>query len=314
MKIPILTNTLLIPFLVILCAGAQASEEMPIADVHIHYNIDQAEVTDTEDALKQLNDNNVLFGVISSKPPAMALDLVDAAGGWIIPFYMPYLEPDRKRDWYFDERVLPASREALKSGRFKGLGELHLIVGYAPALNKPQEVIDGMLELAKEFDVPINIHAEASSHLYFLPLCQRHPDVKIQWAHAGSPLPPDEVALLLRACPNVWVDLSARDHMRYGQMYPIINDKGYLLPEWRKFVIEFQNRIMIGSDPTYLEGEASWEMANTGWNHVSEVIAFHRRWLDGLPAEIRAKIATENARRFFGEIAEEAIRVRNTGQ
>ena len=149
MKIPILTNTLLIPFLVILCAGAQASEEMPIADVHIHYNIDQAEVTDTEDALKQLNDNNVLFGVISSKPPAMALDLVDAAGGWIIPFYMPYLEPDRKRDWYFDERVLPASREALKSGRFKGLGELHLIVGYAPALNKPQEVIDGMLELAK---------------------------------------------------------------------------------------------------------------------------------------------------------------------
>ena len=77
MKIPILTNTLvLIPFLVILCAGAQASEEMPIADVHIHYNIDQAEVTDTEDALKQLNDNNVLFSVISSKPPAMALDLV----------------------------------------------------------------------------------------------------------------------------------------------------------------------------------------------------------------------------------------------
>jgi len=315
MKIPALTNTLvLIPFLVILCAGAQASEEMPIADVHIHYNIDQAEVTDTEDAIKQLNDNNVLFSVISSKPPAMALDLVEAAGGWIIPFYMPYLEPDRKRDWYFDERVLPASREALKSGRFKGLGELHLIVGYAPALNKPQEVIDGMLELAKEFDVPVNIHAEASSHLYFLPLCQRHPDVKIQWAHAGSPLPPDEVASLLRACPNVWVDLSARDHMRYGQMYPIIDDKGYLLPEWQKFVIEFQDRIMIGSDPTYFEGEATWDMANTGWNHVSEVIAFHRRWMSAFPLEVQAKIATENARRFFGEMAEEAIRVRKAGQ
>ena len=313
-KTALKNKAVFIMFLVLLCTDLLASGDIPIADVHIHYNIDQAEVTDTEDALKQLNDNNVLFGVISSKPPAMALELVEAAGGWIIPFYMPYLEPDRKRDWYFDKRVLPASRKALESGRFKGLGELHLIVGYAPTLKKPQEVIDGMLALAKEFDVPVNIHAEASSHLYFLPLCKRHPEVKIQWAHAGSPLPPHEVASLLRVCPNVWVDLSARDHMRYGQMYPIIDEKGDLLPEWNKFVIEFQDRIMIGSDPTYLEGESSWEMANTGWNHVTEVIAFHRRWMDGLPAEIRTKIATENARKFYGELAEQAIRARRSGQ
>ena len=71
---------------------------------------------------------------------------------------------------------------------------------------------------------------------------------------------------------------------------------------------------MIGSDPTYLEGESSWEMANTGWNHVTEVIAFHRRWMDGLPAEIRTKIATENARKFFGEVAEQALRARRSGQ
>lgn len=310
----LMIKTVILLFLFLQCGSAMAMDSNSIADVHIHYNIDQAEVSDTDDALKQLNDNKVLFAVISSKPPAMSLELVDAAGGWIIPFYMPYLEPDRKRDWYFDKRVLPASREALASGRFKGLGEMHLIVGYAPSLKKPQEVIDGMLDLAREFDVPINIHAEASSHLYFLPLCLRHPEVKIQWAHAGSPLPPDEVATLLRACPNVWVDLSARDHMRYGQMYPIIDEQGYLLPEWNKFVVEFQDRIMIGSDPYYLEGESSWEIANTGWNHVSEIMAFHRRWMDGLPKEIRTKIATENARRFFGTAAEEAIRARRLVQ
>jgi predicted TIM-barrel fold metal-dependent hydrolase len=55
-------------------------------------------------------------------------------------------------------------------------------------------------------------------------------------------------------------------------------------------------------------------MANTGWNHVSEVIAFHRRWMSAFPLEVQAKIATENARRFFGEMAEEAIRVRKAGQ
>jgi len=308
----VLNITIKTAFMISVCTCLQASADIPLADVHLHYNVDQAEITDTEDALKQLNENNVLFGVISSKPPDLALELVEASGGWIIPFYMPYLEPDRKRDWYFDNRVLPAAREALASGRFKGLGEIHLIVGYAPSLNEPQTVIDGMLSLAKEFNVPVNIHAEASSHLYFLPLCQRHPDVKIQWAHAGSPLPPQEVATLMRACPNVWADLSARDHMRYGQMYPIINENGYLLPEWKKFVIEFQDRLMIGSDPTYLEGESSWDMANTGWNHVSEVITFHRRWLSAFPAEIRSKIASENARRFFGPVAEEAILARKS--
>jgi len=305
-------NSIGLIFLLTVCTALQASEYKPIADAHLHYNVDQAEITDTEDALKQLNDNNVLFAVISSKPPELALELVEAAGGWIIPFYMPYLEPDRKRDWYFDQRVLPSAREALASGRFKGLGEIHLIVGYAPSLNEPQAVIDGLLELAKEFNVPINIHAEASSHLYFQPLCQRHPDVKIQWAHAGSPLPPQKVAALMRACPNVWADLSARDHMRYGQMYPIIDERGDLLPEWYKFVIEFQDRIMIGSDPSYLEGESSWEMANTGWNHVSEVLAFHRRWIDGLPATIQSKIALDNARSFFGSAAEKAIQARKS--
>ena len=123
-KTALKNRAVFIMFLLLLCTDLLASGDIPIADVHIHYNIDQAEVTDTEDALKQLNENNVLFGVISSKPPAMALELVEAAGGWIIPFYMPYLEPDRKRDWYFDKRVLPASREALESGRFKGLGEI----------------------------------------------------------------------------------------------------------------------------------------------------------------------------------------------
>lgn len=291
---------------------AGTEERMPIADVHLHYNPSHAEITNTDEALQQLYDNNVQFAVISSKPPSMALELVEAAGGWIIPFYMPYLEPDRKRDWYFDDRVLPAAREALASGVYRGLGEMHLIVGFAPSLKEPHPVIDGMLDLAREFDVPANIHAEASSHLYFQPLCQRHPDVRIQWAHAGTPARAHNVAMLLRACPNVWVDMSALDHMRYGKKNPIVDDDGYLLPAWLEFVTEFQDRIMIGADPTYVEGNASWEVANSGWKYVTEVLDFHRRWLSALPEPIRKKIALQNAVRFFGRDAERAMRARNS--
>lgn len=294
--------------LLMLSAGSlPAAEILPLADIHLHYNPDQAEVTSTNEALQTLRDNQVLFGVVSSKPPSTALELVDESGGWLIAHYMPYLEPDRKRDWFFDDRVLPAAREALASGRYHGLGEMHLIVGFAPSLRERQPVIDGMLELAQEFNVPAVIHAEASSYRYFLPLCQRHPQTKIQWAHAGSVLPPQQVAKLMRACPNVWAEMSARDHMRYGQTNPVVGEDGLLLPEWLDFVLEFQDRIMIGSDPFYIDGDNTWDTPNTGWKHVGEVIAFHRRWLAGLPRAVQHKLAYDNARRFYGAEAEAAI-------
>lgn len=285
-----------------------AADLPPLADVHLHFNTDQMEVTDTADALRTLTESNVVFGIVSSKPPALALELADASGGWIIPFFMPYLEPERKVDWFRDKRVLPAAREALVSGRYQGLGEIHLIAGYTPSLNQRHDIIDGMLDLAEEFDVAILIHAEASNQLYFRPLCLRHPQARIVWVHAGSPLPPAQVAELLRACTNVWVDLSARDHMRYGKINPIVDDDGLLLPDWHMFTLEFQDRIMLGSDPTYYEGVATWEAANTGWDHVSEVLAFHRHWLKALPVDIRQKLTLQNAIRFYRLSVEEDLR------
>ncbi len=285
-----------------------AADSHPLVDTHLHFNVDQMEVTDTSDALRTLVENNVVFGIVSSKPPALALELANASGGWIIPFFMPYLEPERKIDWFRDKRALPAARDALRSGLYKGLGEMHLIAGYAPPLNQRHKIIDGMLDLAEEFDVPALIHAEASSERYFLPLCLRHPKARIVWVHAGSPLPPAKTGKLLRSCPNVWVDFSARDHMRYGKINPIVSNDGQLLPEWREFTLEFQDRIMLGSDPVYYEGVATWEAANTGWNHVGEVLDFHRRWLTGLPANVRQKLLLKNAIGFFRLSVENDLR------
>lgn len=284
----------------LLAAGlALAAESFPLADVHLHYNPDQAEVTGIDEALGRLAANNVIVGVVSSKPPGLALELADASGGRVIPFFMPYLEPERKADWFDDARVLPAARAALESGRYVGLGEMHLIVGFAPSLKQRHPVVDSMLDLATEFAVPAVIHAEASSHLYFLPLCLRHPQATIIWAHAGSPLPPGQVGELMAACPNVWIDLSARDHMRYGQTNPIVGEDGRLLPGWLDLVTDFQDRVLVGSDPFFYDGDATWDTPNTGWDYLGEVLEFHRRWLAGLPEPVRRKVALENARRLL---------------
>jgi len=280
-------------------AASLSAQPLPVADVHLHYNWDQTEILDPAEAVRRLKDNGVVFGVVSSKPPPLALELAAASDGWILPFFMPYLEPERKGDWFLDKRALPAAREALDSGQYKGLGEMHLIVGFAPSLREHHPVIDGMLSLAVEYDVPLSMHVEAGSHEYFQPLCERHPDVRIFWAHAGGVLEPESVAALIDACPNVWIDLSARDPLRYGGSQPIIDAAGRLLPEWQQFVIAYQDRIMVGSDPFYREENLHWDEPNTGWDHLDEFIDFHRKWLSYLPAATARKIRLENAIRFF---------------
>ena len=300
MKIHQKPSLLLLTFtLLLFCSKVNAEDMLPLADTHLHYNADQAEDLDVADAIKRLKKNNVVFGIVSSRPPELALELADASGGWIIPFFMPYLEVERKRDWVFDKRVLPAARKALESGRFKGLGEMHLIAGRTPTLQERDVIMDGIIDLAEEFDVPALIHAEASNYRYFLPLCLRHPEARIVWVHAGSPLPPDQVTKVMHACPNIQLDLSARDHMRYGRSVPIVDDDGILLPEWHELVMEFQDRIMLGSDPYYYDSIATWEQGNTGWNYIDEVLSFHRRWLAALPYDVRQKLTLANAINFY---------------
>lgn len=280
-------------------ASSSGIQPLPLADVHLHYNWDQAEILGADEAVRRLKDNSVVLGVVSSKPPSLALELAAAADGWILPFFMPYLEPERKRDWFLDERVLPAARAALASGQYKGLGEMHLIAGFAPSLKEPHPVIDGILALGVEYDVPLSMHVDAGSPRYFRPLCERHPTARIFWAHAGGVLRPAGVAALMDACPNVWIDLSARDPLRYGGSLPITDAQGKLLPDWEQFVLAYQDRIMIGSDPFYLEDNLSWDEPNSGWDHLDEFISFHRTWLSGLPGIASRKIRLENALRFF---------------
>lgn len=282
------------------CGAAHGAGQLkPFADVHLHYNWNQAEDLTPEQAVQKLRGLGVEFGVVSSRPPDSALSLTDAAQGWLLPFFMPYLEPDRKRDWFFDDRVLPAAREALRSGRFKGLGEIHLISGYTPSLNKRHPVIDGIFELAVEYDVPVCVHADASDHRYFLPLCLRHPRARIFWAHVGGGMAPEQVDRLLAACPNVWGELSARDPWRYGGMHPITGADGALTAEWRRLVVKYQDRMLVGSDPFFLGEQDAWEAANTGWTYLGEYLEFHRRWLAQLPEPVAEKLRWGNALRFF---------------
>jgi len=277
--------------------AAVADEPAPFADVHLHFNWDQAEQLTPAQAIQRLTDNRVVLAVVSSTPPELALELRRAGGDWVIPLYRPYLDAQGRHRWFVDERVLDGARQALASGKYLGIGEFHLIPGIGP--RKDNKVLHGLVQLGIEYDVPVLVHTEASDYRYFLPLCSRYPKARFLWAHAGGLLSPDQVAALLRACPNVWVDLSARDPWRYVDT-PITDADGRLLPQWTELLQAFPDRFMTGADPVWpVEDLQHWSIPDAGWERLGEFLAFHRRWLSFLPADLAENIRLKNAQRFF---------------
>jgi hypothetical protein len=283
----------------------------PFADIHVHYNWDQADTLDAGEAITRLVENNVVLTVVSSTTPEMALRLRQAGGPWVIPFFMPYLEPGRRHSWFRNPRVLEAARKALASGNFLGIGEFHLMPGLTPSPKRRHPVIDGLMELAIEFDVPLSIHTDSSDYRFFLPLCLRHPKARILWAHAGGLLPPDQVDALMAACPNVWTELSARDNERYIDT-PIVDADGRLLPGWVELIKKYPTRFMTGSDPVWpVENRNRWDIVDTGWDRIGEYLNFHRHWLSSLPTELEKKVRLENAVEFFRVGAGTRIQLRD---
>jgi hypothetical protein len=75
-----------------------------------------------------------------------------------------------------------------------------------------------------------------------------------------------------------------------------------LLPEWRRVVMKWQDRFMVGSDPVWpVEQLDAWDAPDTGWREMHRFVGFHRQWLAGLPAEAAEKIRWQNARSFFAQ-------------
>lgn len=283
-------------FLLTGCGIIPHSTQPPFADVHLHFTFDQEEIIDVKDTIKILEQNNVVLGVVSSEPTDYALKMARAGGDWIIPFASPYYNAGNRLNWYFDKNLVSEIRRQLETGLYGGIGEVHLVASIGPRRDNP--VFVGLLELAREFKLPFLIHTDASRYLYFLPVCEKYPDIRFIWAHAGGTFQPDQLDPLMKACPNVWLDLAARDPDHYGAF---VEYDGALYPGWRDFIIKYQDRIMTGTDPVWNAQEVyRWYESDEGWFHYNDFIQFHRKWMKQLPREVEKKVRLTNAQRFFG--------------
>ncbi|MES9972032.1 MAG: amidohydrolase family protein [Candidatus Thiodiazotropha sp.] len=275
------------------------SDEAPInlSDTHLHWKWNQKEVTEPQQAVDILRDNNVALAVVTGTPPELALELQRLAPELVIPIYGLYEGRIDWSNWYFDKSLLGRVRQALVSGKYRGIGELHMIGGFVSDWKHPN--ISGLFELAAELHVPVLVHTEFSRADYLVGFCSAHPKTRFLWAHAGSILPTGEVARALNQCANLSVELSARDPWRHVGR-PIVDEMGSLKPEWKDLVIAYADRFMIGSDPVWpVEQLNPWDEPDSGWHHLSRFLDFHRGWLKQLPDEVAHKVGYQNAVDYF---------------
>jgi predicted TIM-barrel fold metal-dependent hydrolase len=291
-------KTTLLGLLCLVGSAVSAAETLPLADAHLHWKWNQKEVTTGEEAVRLLRDQQVRLAVVSGTPPQLALELAELAPDLVVPIYGLYRVPGEWASWHRDEGLIERVRSALDSGRYRGIGEVHMIGGFVSHWRRP--TISGLFQLAAEYDVPVLVHTEFSRADYTVGLCQAHPDTRLLLAHAGAMLKPAEVRRVLDQCPNVQVDLSARDPWRHGNNR-MSGDDGLLLPEWRALVIAYADRFMIGSDPVWpVERLNPWDEPDSGWRELPRFLAFHRRWLADLPADAARAIGLDNGMRFWG--------------
>jgi hypothetical protein len=268
----------------------------PFADVHVHFNWDQRELIDAGRVVDKLAAAGVEFAVAAGTPSALALELARASGGRVIALFSPYIHELGRRDWYLDPRVVAEAKAGLSAGDYHGIGEVHFMAGFPPRFDN--RVFVQLMALAGEHRVPVLIHIDSGNEEAFLSICRAYPSLDILFAHAGGNLRAIHIRRIVEACPNAWIEFSARDPWRYGGL---AGDDGLLLPEWRRLVLEHPDRFVTGTDPVWkVTRTQSWDQADDGWDYFEQLIAWHRAWLADLPEDVRRKISVENARRLFG--------------
>lgn len=147
-------------------------------------------------------------------------------------------------------------------GLWAGIGEVMTrhddltALTYGSVPHADNAALAAIYELAGRSDLPVLIHSNVSSVWKREPLylgeleraVRAHAGTRFIWAHAGVsrridvPTLTGELRRLLRAYPNLWIDLS---WVVYEQC---VTKDGRPEPAWVTLIEEFPTRFMIGSD------------------------------------------------------------------
>ena len=249
---------------------ATADPNRPIVDAHIHYSHDTWDVLPPPEAVKVLRQAGVKKAMVSSSSDDGTQMLYKAAPDLIVPVLRPYRRRGEIGSWVRDPSIIPHVEARLKANTYAGIGEFHVFGADADL-----PVMRRLVELAKERKIFLHAHSDADA---VERIFKQDPQARVLWAHSGFDQP-DNVRAMLAKHKMLWADLAFRNDYAPG---------GRLDEAWRKLIIDFPDRFMVGTDTPSPER----------WYYVVEHAKFSRKWIAGLPADVADNVAFRNAERL----------------
>ncbi len=270
-----LLSLLLTCFLVMMSASAATVEPLPIFDAHMHYNIEARGTWSPQRVIASWRQLGIRAVLATSRPNDGTLDLIaqNVPDIKIVPFLRPYrVQPDR-HDWFANPEIARFVEKELQRGIYRGIGEFHIFGKDADAPYMVQ-----IARLAKSRDLWLHAHSDEDAIERIL----RHaPGVKLIWAHTGMSTSLDKVESMFAQYPNLVGELSFRSDLEQN---------GSLNPQWKRLFLRYPDRFVLGTD--------TW--VTSRWDDVPQLVAFYRRMLSELPADVAERIAYKNGLMMFG--------------
>jgi hypothetical protein len=260
--------------LLLLAAMPALGDPLPIFDAHLHYNAEALAAYPVPVALDVIHRNGVRAILATSVPNdgTRALSAANSADVRVVPFVRPYRSDADRATWFRDVQTLALIETELARADYRGIGEFHVFGDDAGS-----EVMGRIVALAVERKLYLHAHCdEAALERIF----GHNANARVIWAHTGFNTPPERIAGWLDRHPTLWGELS----YRYD-----ITENGRLRPEWRRLLLRYPDRFVIGSD--------TW--INERWERYAEIIVWYRGWLSQLPDDVARAIAWTNAERLF---------------
>ncbi|MGI9507817.1 MAG: amidohydrolase family protein [Geminicoccaceae bacterium] len=252
-----------------------AVDELPLFDAHVHYKEPAWAFYPVESVIELMDESGVAMALVSSTPDEGTIMLFEHAPNRIVPELRPYHGDVGSSNWTKADGMESYLLERLEAYPHEGIGEFHI---HSLDIND-EPLFRRIIAMAKERDILIHVHSgtEPVRWLYGL-----DPDVRMIWAHAGLGEPADAVYELMKEFPDLYADTSLRE-------LAILGRGDEIDPAWLQIIMEFQDRLLIGSD-TWVNGQ---------WDRYSDIIAINRLWLSKLPRSVAEKIAYRNAEILF---------------
>jgi predicted TIM-barrel fold metal-dependent hydrolase len=250
---------------------AQAADDLPLFDAHIHYSHDAWDLVPPRQAVAILRKAGLKGALVSSSNDEGTQKLIAEAPDLIVAELRPYRTRGDIGTWVRDPTVVRYLEERLAKYRYVGIGEFHLS-GEDAELAVPRR----MVALARERGLVLHAHSDVDA---VNRLFRQWPDARVLWAHSGFDRP-EAVRETLRRHPRLWSDLAFRgDHATQGKVDPA----------WREAFTEFPDRFMIGTDTFTPER----------WHYIEGHASYSRGWLRDLPPTLAERIGWRNAEQLL---------------